>query len=150
MHPFPHASLVLGLALALVTAAAFNWSWIAQHTITSKLPRLTVRRPLWSLRVLFSHRRWLLRVFGAKIGKGVVVKTGVKVKFPWRLEIGDLIDVRVHRLGRALGVATAQRGNHGFVPVDRARGPGSARRCGGPPVHGIKGMLVPVRRAYAA
>jgi putative colanic acid biosynthesis acetyltransferase WcaF len=36
-----------------------------------------------------SHRRWLLRVFGAKIGKGVVVKTGVKVKFPWRLSIGD-------------------------------------------------------------
>jgi uncharacterized membrane protein len=59
MHPFPHASLVLGLVLALATAAAFNWSWIAQHTITSKLPPLTVRRPLWSLGMLFSQRRWL-------------------------------------------------------------------------------------------
>ena len=56
---FPHASLVVGLVLALATAAAFNWSWVAQHTITSQLPPLTVRRPLWSLRVLFSHRRWL-------------------------------------------------------------------------------------------
>jgi putative colanic acid biosynthesis acetyltransferase WcaF len=36
-----------------------------------------------------AHRRWLLRVFGAKVGKGVQIKPGVRVKFPWRLEIGD-------------------------------------------------------------
>ena len=60
MSLFPHASLVIGLVLALLTAAAFNWSWVAQHTITSRLPRLTVRRPWWSLRVLFGHRRWLV------------------------------------------------------------------------------------------
>jgi hypothetical protein len=59
VSPFPHASLVLGLVLALATAAAFNWSWIAQHTITSQMPRLQIRRPLWSLGLLFSHRRWL-------------------------------------------------------------------------------------------
>ncbi|MEI8106026.1 MAG: hypothetical protein WCH31_09345, partial [Actinomycetes bacterium] len=56
---FPHASLVVGLVLALATAAMFNWSWVAQHTITSKLPKLSVRRPWWSLGVLFGHRRWL-------------------------------------------------------------------------------------------
>jgi hypothetical protein len=60
MTLFPHASLVIGLVLALATAAAFNWSWVAQHAITSQLPRLELRRPLWSLKLLFAHRRWLI------------------------------------------------------------------------------------------
>jgi uncharacterized membrane protein len=59
MRLFPHASLVLGLILALTTAVAFNWSWVAQHTITSRLPALSVRRPRRSLALLFSQPRWL-------------------------------------------------------------------------------------------
>lgn len=31
----------------------------------------------------------LLRLFGAKVGKGVYIKPGLRVKFPWYLEIGD-------------------------------------------------------------
>jgi putative colanic acid biosynthesis acetyltransferase WcaF len=34
------------------------------------------------------QRRCLLRWFGAKLGKGVVIKPGVRVKFPWRLAVG--------------------------------------------------------------
>ena len=39
--------------------------------------------PISGLKVL------LLRWFGAKIGKGVVIKPSVNIKYPWRLEIGD-------------------------------------------------------------
>lgn len=36
-----------------------------------------------------AHRRFLLRLFGAKVGRAVVMKPRMLVKFPWRLEIGD-------------------------------------------------------------
>lgn len=36
-----------------------------------------------------AHRRWLLRIFGAEIGERVNIKPGVRIKFPWRLSIGN-------------------------------------------------------------
>lgn len=32
---------------------------------------------------------FFLKIFGAKIGKSVVIKPWVKIKLPWKLEIGD-------------------------------------------------------------
>jgi putative colanic acid biosynthesis acetyltransferase WcaF len=32
---------------------------------------------------------FLLRIFGAKIGKEVRIKPGIHIKYPWKLEIGD-------------------------------------------------------------
>ena len=36
-----------------------------------------------------SLKVFLLRTFGAKIGKNVVVKPNVNIKYPWNLSIGD-------------------------------------------------------------
>jgi putative colanic acid biosynthesis acetyltransferase WcaF len=34
-------------------------------------------------------KRWLLRLFGAKIGRGLAIKPQVWIKYPWRLVVGD-------------------------------------------------------------
>lgn len=39
--------------------------------------------PFYGIKVL------LLRWFGAKVGKGVLIKPNVNIKYPWFLEIGD-------------------------------------------------------------
>ncbi len=36
-----------------------------------------------------SWKKICLRLFGAKIGKGVLIKPGVNIKYPWLLQIGD-------------------------------------------------------------
>ena len=36
-----------------------------------------------------THRALILRLFGAKIGSGVVLKPNLRVKFPWRLSVGN-------------------------------------------------------------
>jgi putative colanic acid biosynthesis acetyltransferase WcaF len=36
-----------------------------------------------------AFRRWLLRLFGANIGRGAHIKPGLRVKFPWYLEVGE-------------------------------------------------------------
>lgn len=42
-----------------------------------------------SLFPIMGLKRILLRIFGAKIGKGVIIKPSVHIKYPWNLSIGD-------------------------------------------------------------
>lgn len=48
---------------------------------------ITLFRP--TPRLLHGWRRLLLRAFGARIGRGVVVHPSVRVWAPWNLEMGD-------------------------------------------------------------
>lgn len=41
------------------------------------------------LSVISRVKVFWLRVFGAKVGKGVLIKPGVHIKFPWKLTIGN-------------------------------------------------------------
>ena len=38
---------------------------------------------------MYGFRRWLLRAFGAKIGKGVRVRPSARITYPWKVDIGD-------------------------------------------------------------
>jgi len=40
---------------------------------------------------LSAIKRWVLRLFGARIGAGVVIKPRVRITFPWKLTIGDYV-----------------------------------------------------------
>lgn len=42
-----------------------------------------------SPQVFYGWRRFLLRVFGAKIGKNVIIRPSVTITYPWKLSIGD-------------------------------------------------------------
>ena len=43
--------------------------------------------PAWN--VSSSLKVFLLKLFGAHIGKGVVLKPGINIKYPWKLSIGN-------------------------------------------------------------
>ena len=62
-------------------------------------PGSLVRRILWVfINGFFFKSSWnlssriklfWLRVFGAQLGSGIVIKTNVNIKYPWKLEIGN-------------------------------------------------------------
>lgn len=52
--------------------------WLVQSTLFA-----------WSPQFLYGWRCFLLRLFGAKIGKGVLIRPTVLVTYPWKLTLGD-------------------------------------------------------------
>ena len=56
---------------------------IALWYMTNALFLINPLNPFSSLKV------FLLRLFGARIGKGVVIKQSVNIKYPWKLSVGD-------------------------------------------------------------
>jgi len=52
--------------------------WIVQSTLFGCSPQFA-----------YKWRNFLLRLFGANIGKNVIVRPSVRTTYPWRLTIGD-------------------------------------------------------------
>lgn len=74
------------------SAAFVQLWWCVQSTLFTLSPQ-----------VMYGWRRWLLRLFGAKIGKGAVIRPSVRVTYPWKLTVGDHCmigdDVDLYTLG---------------------------------------------------
>jgi putative colanic acid biosynthesis acetyltransferase WcaF len=43
----------------------------------------------WSPQIFYGWRRFLLRLFGAQIGKKVLIRPSSKFTYPWKVSIGD-------------------------------------------------------------
>ncbi len=72
--------------------SSFNNSWYTPGASTIKILFWYFINVVFFINPLnpFSGLKiFLLRLFGAKIGKGVVIKPGVNIKYPWYLEIGE-------------------------------------------------------------
>jgi len=56
-----------------------------------------------SPQICYGWRRFLLRLFGANIGKKVIIRPSVKITYPWKVSIGDYSwigdDVVLYSLG---------------------------------------------------
>lgn len=67
--------------------------WIIQATLFRCSPQF-----------MYGWRRFLVRCFGAKIGKKVIIRPSVKITYPWKLQIGDYSwigdDVSLYTLGK--------------------------------------------------
>lgn len=57
----------------------------------------------WSPRIFWGWRRFLLRLFGAKVGKSVQIHPSVQIFIPWNLKIGDWSSVGFDALLYNLG-----------------------------------------------
>lgn len=72
----------------------YNNDWFAEEIGASKLKQVIwyFTNVLFFINPLFllsSPKVFLLKLFGAKIGKGVIIKPNVNIKYPWKLSIGD-------------------------------------------------------------
>lgn len=63
-----------------------------------------------SLPLPSAFRSWLLRRFGAVVGKGVVIRSRVNITFPWRVTIGDHVWIAEEVL--ILSLANVTIGSH--------------------------------------
>ena len=52
--------------------------WLVQSTLFRGSPQFA-----------YSFRRWLLRLFGAQVGRGVVIRPSVTITYPWKVTMGD-------------------------------------------------------------
>jgi putative colanic acid biosynthesis acetyltransferase WcaF len=66
--------------------------WLAQAVLFAPSPQ-----------IMYGWRRFLLRLFGAHVGKNVLVRPTVKITYPWKVSIGNFAwigdDVVLYSLG---------------------------------------------------
>ena len=57
----------------------------------------------WSPQIFYGWRRFLLRLFGARVGRSVLVRPTVRITYPWKLRVGDFSWIGDHVVLYTLG-----------------------------------------------
>ena len=93
--------------------------WLVQGTLFRMSPQF-----------LYGFRRFLLRLFGAKIGKKVIIRPSAQITYPWKVTIGDYSwigdNVVLYSLGEieiGKNVVISQKsyictGSHDYLQID--------------------------------
>lgn len=71
--------------------AVQTW-WLIQSTLFHGSPQLA-----------YGFRRWLLRLFGAKVGAGAIIRPSATITYPWKVTIGEHAWVGDHAILYSLG-----------------------------------------------
>ncbi len=109
--------------------SVYNNSWYKPGSTLKRLCWYWVNTVFFKtgLFPFYGLKRGLLRLFGAKVGTGVLIKPFVNIKYPWLLELGDHIwigeNVWIDNLGKVSvgdNVCLSQgafllTGNHDFT-----------------------------------
>jgi putative colanic acid biosynthesis acetyltransferase WcaF len=77
--------------LTQVKLSTFNNEWYKPGSKIKRLIWYFINAFVFNSGIfpVYGLKRSLLRLFGARIGKGVLIKPYVNIKYPWFLEVGD-------------------------------------------------------------
>ena len=79
------------IRLQAIDLSEYNNSWYNPGPLWKRAVWIVVNTLFFNngLAVFSSFKCWLLKKFGAKVGRSVTIKPSVNIKYPWFLEIGD-------------------------------------------------------------
>lgn len=60
------------------SAAFVQLWWLVEATLFRHSPQ-----------IFYGWRRFLLRIFGARIGRGVLIRPSAEITYPWKVSVGD-------------------------------------------------------------
>jgi drug/metabolite transporter (DMT)-like permease len=108
--------IALALVLTIVSACGLNLGYLLQHEVASRLPPLSLRRPIASLRSLLAERRWLL---------GSAIQVGGFVLYVVALALAPLSLVQATAAG-GIGILAIMVSRITHVPLTRLEQVGAA------------------------